>query len=217
MSTVIKAADPHADMQSVAFNFDDLAAQGEAYLRKIRAQAEQIVAKAAQEAVAIRKTAEAEGRQAAAKAIETLVDQKIGQRLETVLPALRTAIEDIQRTKQGWLGHWENQAIHLAAAMAARVCRRELTQHPEIPLELLRETLALAGGNARLRIALNPDDHAALGGQIQQVIMEFSRLATSEVVADAKITRGGSRVDTDYGVIDQQFETQLARIEEELR
>jgi flagellar assembly protein FliH len=216
MPSVIKAADATSDVQSVAFNFDDLAAQGEAYLRKIRAQAEQIVAKAAQEAVAIRQTAEAEGRQTAMKAVESMVDQKIAQRLETVLPALRTAIGDIERSKQGWLGHWEREAVHLAAAMAERVCRRELERQPEIPVALVREALQLAGGATRLRIVLSPDDHAALGQQVRQVVAEFSRLATTEIIADAQVTRGGCRVDTDFGAIDQQFEVQLKRIEEEL-
>jgi len=35
-------------------------------------------------------------------------------------------------------------------------------------------------------------------------------------VADPDITPGGCRVDTQFGSIDQQLETQLARIEEEL-
>ncbi|HVX11044.1 MAG TPA: FliH/SctL family protein [Pirellulales bacterium] len=219
MSTVIKAAaaaDAQAELRSVVFNFDDLAVQGEAYLKKIRAQAEQIVAKAAQDAVAIRQAAEAEGRQAAAKAVDSLVEQKITKRLETVLPALRAAIADIERAKHGWLGQWERQAVQLAAAMAARVCRRELKHQPDIPLALLREALELAGGNAHIRIAINPDDHAALGAQVQQVVAEFSRLAAADVVADAHISRGGCRVETDFGLIDQRFEAQLARIEQEL-
>jgi flagellar assembly protein FliH len=216
MSTVIKSADSHADARSVAFNFDDLAAQGEAYLRKIRAQAEHIVAKAAQEAVAIRQAAEVQGRQTALKAVESMVDQKIAARLETVLPALRAVIEEIDRSKQGWLARWEREAVQFAAAMAERVCRRELERQPEIPLGLVREALQLAGSNAHLRIALHPDDHAALGHEVQHVVAEFARLATTEIVGDPHLSRGGCRVETDHGLIDQTFEAQLARIEEEL-
>ena len=40
-------------------------------------------------------------------------------------------------------------------------------------------------------------------------------LGDAELVADPAITPGGCRVETRFGVIDQQFETQLARIEEE--
>ncbi|MGH6743177.1 MAG: hypothetical protein ACREDY_29825, partial [Bradyrhizobium sp.] len=92
MSTVIKAADPAHGVRSVAFNFDDLALQADAYLRSIRAQAEQIIVQAAKDAAALRKAAEVEGRRAGEKAIEDLVDQKITSQLQTVLPALRTVI-----------------------------------------------------------------------------------------------------------------------------
>jgi flagellar assembly protein FliH len=216
MSTVIKSVESEYGVRSVAFNFDDLAVQAEAYLRKVRGQAEAIVAKAAEEAIALRKAAEAQGRLDGEKVVETMIDQKIGQQLEMVLPALRSAIGDIERSKQGWLGHWERQAVQLAAAMAARVCRREAIRHPDISVQLVREALELSGGNARVRVLLHPDDHAALGRQLEQVVAEFSRLGSAEITADARISRGGCRVETDYGAIDQRFEAQLARIEEEL-
>ena len=41
-------------------------------------------------------------------------------------------------------------------------------------------------------------------------------LTTAEIVADPAITLGGCRVETRFGIIDQQFEAQLKRIEEEL-
>ena len=44
----------------------------------------------------------------------------------------------------------------------------------------------------------------------------MSGLGDAEVVADATIERGGCRVETRFGTIDQQFESQLKRIEEEL-
>lgn len=216
MSTVIKSTESEHSLRSVAFNFDDLAVQAEAYLRKVRAQAEAIVAKAAEEAVALRKAAEVEGRLAGEKVVETTIDRTVAQQLETVLPALRMAVGDIERSKQGWLGHWERQAVKLATAMAGRVCRREAIQQPEITVELVREALELAGTNARVRVLLHPDDHAALGRQLGVIVAEFSRLANAEIVADAQISRGGCRVETDYGAVDQRFEAQLARIEEEL-
>jgi flagellar assembly protein FliH len=67
-----------------------------------------------------------------------------------------------------------------------------------------------------VRLHLNPADHASLGSQVQRLLMETSGLGPTEIVADAAITAGGCRVETRFGVIDQQFEVQLARIEEEL-
>jgi flagellar biosynthesis/type III secretory pathway protein FliH len=51
---------------------------------------------------------------------------------------------------------------------------------------------------------------------MQAVVRELAPLAQTELVADPQISAGGCRVETRFGVIDQQFESQLARIEEEL-
>ena len=81
---------------------------------------------------------------------------------------------------------------------------------------LVREALELAAGSAELKIRLNPKDHANLRGQVEAVARELAPLAKCELIADAQITPGGCRVETRFGVIDQQFEAQLARIEDEL-
>jgi len=216
MSTIIKATDNHPGVQRVAFNFDDVAATANEYLEKVRAEAKQILLKAQQEAQAIRKQAEAEGRKAGQAALEQVVEKQLAKQLTTLLPALRQAIAEIHHAKQAWLTHWEKSGVHLAGAIAARLIRRELSRHPEIPLALVREALELAAGGARIRILLNPADHAALRPQVEALTTELSSLADAELIADPQITPGGCRLETQFGVIDQQFEAQLARIEEEL-
>jgi flagellar assembly protein FliH len=212
MPAIIRATEHSRGVQGVPFNFDDMAAQASQYLDKVRSEAAKIVLAAQQDALAVRQQAERQGRQAAMQAVEELV----GKRLATVLPALRQAVQDIQHAKQAWLRHWEAAAVHVAAAIARRVIRRELTQQPDIPLGLVREALELAAGSSQLRIRMNPEDHQALGAQVGMLVGELSKLADAELIADPEITRGGCRVETRFGSIDQQFEAQLQRIEEEL-
>lgn len=216
MSSVIKASGPIRLSNGVSFNFDDMSARAKQYLDEIRAQAGQILAKAEQDAVAIRRRAEEEGKQAAIKAAQRVMDEKVGKELASLLPALRKACDEIQQSKQVWLAHWERSAVHLAAAIAGRVIRREVSRDPHITLTLVREALELAAGGAELRLHLHPDDHQALGGQIEILTRELARHATAQVIDDPQISRGGCRVETRFGLVDQQFETQLARIEEEL-
>jgi flagellar assembly protein FliH len=217
MPTVLRATDLSLGTASVAFNFDDMANQAKQYLDKVRAEAVKIMADAKQEATAIRKRAEHEGRQAAVAAAVQAAEQAVKKELASLLPALRQAIGEIHHAKQAWLAHWEASGVHVAAAIAQRVIRRELTVQPEIPLALVREALELAAGGSQIRIHLHPADHEALRKQVQLLIQETAGLGEAEVVADPAITPGGCRVETRFGMIDQQFETQLARIEEELR
>lgn len=216
MPSVIKTDDQNRAIQGVAFNFDDMAVKAAQYLEKVKLEAAQIVVEAKQEATAARQQAEAEGRRAAQQAVEQMVQKQLQQQLATLVPALRQAIQEIHHAKQAWLRHWEQSGVHLASAIAARVIRRELATQPEIPLKLIRDALELAAGSAQVRLHLNPADHTALLPQIQLLVKEISGLGPTEIAPDPAITAGGCRVETRFGTIDQQFDAQLARIEEEL-
>jgi len=216
MPSIIKSSDRNLDVQQVAFNFDDMAARADQYVDRVRKEAAGIVEEAKRRADEIRKDAEVQGRREGLEAIDKMVEERLAGQLATLMPALKQVVRDIHDAKHAWMTHWEKSAMHVAAAIAQRLIRRELAQRPEITLGLVREALELAAGSARLRIRLNPDDHEALSPQIETLVKELAGLAGAEVVADADVSPGGCRVDTAFGVIDQQFEAQLARIEEEL-
>jgi flagellar assembly protein FliH len=213
MSTIIRASDFNTNAQGVAFNFDDIALQANQHLAKIRTEAARIVLKAQEEAEAIRKRAESEGRQAAMQA----VDEMVGKQLATVLPALKQAVQNIHDARHEWLTQWDSGAVHLATAIAERIIRRQLQEKPEIVLTLVREALELVAGHGEIRILLNPLDLQSLGDQVRLVVEELSPLIKTELKGDPEITAGGCRVETHFGVIDQQIESQLQRIEEELK
>ncbi len=203
-------------MDGMSFNFDDMTVKANQYLDQIRDQAQQMLNKAREEAAVIRKQAEVDGRQAAINAAEKVLDEKVSKQLAQLVPALRQAVDTISQSRQQWLAHWEKTAIHVSAAMAARAIRRELRQTPELPLTLIRESLELAAGRPDVQLLLNPKDYESLGPQVQKLIAEISRLSAAKVVADPSVSAGGCRVLTKFGVIDQTFEAQLARMEEEL-
>ncbi len=212
MATIIRATEHNQATQHTAFNFEDMAVRANQYLDGIRGEARKIIAKAQKEAVAVKEQARAEGY----KAGQQQVNEIVRKQLATVLPALRQAVEDLQHAKQAWLAHWEASGIHVAAAIAQRILRREITDTPRFAAGQLREALELAAGSARLRIRLNPADYAAMAGQADVLTKELTPQATAEILADENITPGGCRVETSFGAIDQQLESQLARIEEEL-
>jgi flagellar biosynthesis/type III secretory pathway protein FliH len=212
MATIIKAHRPDGGARGVAFRFDDLAAEAEARLGRARAEAERLLADARRDADEIRDEARREGLRQASDELERRVDQ----RLSGVLPALRQATSELHDARQAWLTHWETAAVRLAVAMAERVIRRELPRRPDVPVALVREALELASGSPLVRVHLNPTDHDALGRQVEAVVCELSALAATSVIPDSEVTPGGCLVETRFGLIDQRFETQLRRIEEEL-
>ena len=221
MSTIIKAngVQPQASgrvIRQVAFNFGDMADQAQEYLDQVRKQAAQIVEDAQQRATAIKNQAEEEGRQAALNAAERILGERVAKQMESLRPALCKSIDDIQSAKQTWLHHWQRCAVQVATEIAGLIIRREIVDRPQITMDLIKEALELAAGSAEIKLRLNPQDHESLGPQLERLASDLAQLTQADIVADPDITPGGCRVDTKFGSIDQQFEAQLARIEQEL-
>src|SRR5687768_3871129 len=158
MSRVIKSGNGVASIQRVAFNLEDISQQAGGYLDEIRIQAAQILVEAQKQAEGIRRKAEEEGRQAAARAAQLELDEKVGQKLESLLPALRQMIGQLSDARQTWLQDWERGTVKLACAIAEKIARRELERHPEVTVELVREALEMAAGSPSVRIRMNPTD-----------------------------------------------------------
>jgi len=216
MPSVIKASDHGTSIRSTAFNFADMDGEADRRLDQYRDQARQILIDAKREADALRARAAQEGRKAAEAAVRAQLEREQEQKIATLMPALAQVVRDIRDAKQAWLSHWEKTAVGVAAAIAQRVIRRELAEKPEITTTLVREALELAVGSDRLRIRLSPTDHKNLMPQIEMLAREIAPLAATEILADPAVSPGGCRVETRFGLIDQTFEAQLARIEEEL-
>jgi flagellar assembly protein FliH len=212
MATILQASEPHSRPRVASFNLDDLAAEAAERTARAQAEAAEIVAKAKSEAEDIRRQAAEEGCKAAMQEFGKMV----GEHVAPAIAAIEQTNAEFHQAKRTWIAHWETAVVRLAAAIAARVIRRELRRQPDITISLVREALDLAAGSPNVRLHLNPEDYQALGVQVRGLIDAMSSLGDAEVVPDATVTRGGCRVETRFGTIDQQIESQLQRIEEEL-
>lgn len=212
MATILRVSESHQGPHVAAFNFDDLATQAADCLAQAEANAAEIVAKAKSEADGIRRQAAEEGCKAAMQEF----DKMVAAHVAPAIAALHQTAGELHHVKQEWVSHWETGVVRLAAAIAARVIRREVREQPDITLSLVREALDLAAGSPNVRLYLNPEDYKALGVQVRTLIDAVSAIGDAEVTPDATISQGGCRVETRFGTIDQQIESQLQRIEEEL-
>jgi flagellar assembly protein FliH len=216
MAVIIKNFDGGEGARTSTFNFDDLSHRADAYLAQVREQAGKLLAEARVQADQIRKQAEIDGLRAAQKQMQTKVEAETTKRMETVLPAVRAAVDEFRKLKQGWLTHWETTGVRLATRIAGRILRREIAHDPKLPLKFIRESLELAVAADGVRLLLNPQDVELLGREVQTLVKELAPTGRVEVLADPRIAPGGCRLETPHGSIDQQLEVQLKRIEEEL-
>ncbi|MCH5373120.1 MAG: hypothetical protein JJ992_04035 [Planctomycetes bacterium] len=197
-------------------SFVDVSHEVRRQLQRASEEAERILDEARAQSERIRHEAERSGRERGDLAFETCVAAEVQRRLETVVPALQQAAELVQASRIGQLKQGESAVLRLASAIAERLVRRELQQRPEIALDLVREALELATGSRQLKIRLNPTDFRSLGDRAADLARLQGDGVAAEVIADAAVSRGGCIVQTEFGTIDQRFESQLARMMEEL-
>lgn len=221
MATIIRKngtrlSSSESSPQAVAFSFADMQGKAEDYLDSVRGEAAKIVQQANRDAEKIRREAEAAGQKAAQEAAEKVLDEKVAQRMATVIPALQDLVKQIDDARGEMQAHWERSALQVVTAIAERVIRRELRSDPQITLDTVAETLRLAAGSSEMTLHLNPVDYSNLGPQVERLANTLCKLSPSQIVADDAISPGGCLVQTRFGEVDQRIEAQLCRIEEDL-
>jgi flagellar assembly protein FliH len=219
MAGIIKAGQMcggASEPRPAAYQLADVADQANAYVSAARAQAQEILAAARREADGIRQRAEQHGIQAAVAKAEQVKQREVTAQLQSLMPAIEKAVQSFVELRQNWVQGWEASAIRLACAIASRLVRHDVQLHSDVPLTLLREALELACGSSTMRIHLHPDDHAALGVEARRLCDAWNRAVNVEITADHEVPKGSCRVTTEFGDIDQRFQQQLARIEQEL-
>jgi flagellar assembly protein FliH len=205
-----------ATPRPVAFSFSEFSDQAEHYLSDVRREAARIVQQAKGEAEQIRRQAEQAGRLAAEEAAHRVLDEKVSRQMATLRPVLESAVTQLIDARGAWLDQWQKNAIELAAAMAERVVRREIQQHPEITLDWVREALELAADASEVVLHLHPADLEGLVNQLSEITRTFGNLADATIKPDEKVGRGGCVLQTKFGAIDQQIRSQLDRLIVEL-
>ena len=141
---------------------------------------------------------------------------QLGAKLETLLPALQTSFDKLNAAKLAFLQQWEQSTLKIVQAIAAKVIDHQVAKMPDIPIRLLREALELGTGCSSVRIRLNVDDYTSLKPQIDVLLQAMLHSVPTEIVGDESISPGGCILETPQGIIDNQIEARLARIEQEL-
>lgn len=131
-----------------------------------------------------------------------------GQRGEAMLRRLTETLGELTVVRDRMIHQTERQMVELALAIAKRIVNREVAIDRDLLIAMARVALDRLGEAAHITVRLSPDDFAVTGAA------QMAQLTGSnvEVVADARISRGGCRVDSDLGVLDAGIEAQLQEV-----
>jgi flagellar assembly protein FliH len=131
---------------------------------------------------------------------------------EAMLRRLTQTLEEIAEMRAQIVRETEQQLVRLAIAIARRIVQREMTMDPDLLRAIARVAMDRLGETTGITVRLNPDDHAAIaagrdpqwgGGHVT-------------VVADARLPRGGCRLESEIGTVDASVDAQLQEITKSL-
>ncbi len=224
MATILKGDRVNhsaTDKSLAAFNVEDVQERVRAYLAEVQQQAAQIVSDANRKAEEILQAAHQQGL-ASGKAefeqqVERRAQQLSDQRCKTAIASCEATVQKLSGETTTWLTNWRNLTVSLSAKIAEKLVRRTMQDNEEVLRVWLEEAIVALRDSRELRVLVNPDDFAVAGRFLQNLTKSIPQAAQIEVIPDPEITKGGCVVRSMHGTIDQQLESQLERLVQQLQ
>lgn len=207
--------------EPIAFNIEDMQSRARDYLVEIQSQATELLERARLEAVQIRSQAQLEGTLAAQADIQQRIEEAAAklsdQRCKTAIAACEQTVKQISEATTEWLSQWRNQTVTIAAKIAEKLVRSQMKDNNELLRVWMEEAIVAMRDERDLRVLVHPDDFAIAGRFLQSLSRTVPHAGNVEIVPDPQIHSGGCVVKSKNGLIDQQLETQLQRLVEQLK
>ncbi|HYP88576.1 MAG TPA: FliH/SctL family protein [Polyangiaceae bacterium] len=131
-----------------------------------------------------------------------IIDPELGH-------AFEEAIELLGHERQRVFEQTASQLAELAAVIARRVIAREISLHPQLVFDLVREGLEALGKHDRVLIRLGQ------GFETQRAALErrlLDRGSRAEVRVEPQLPEHACLVETELGQVDESVETRLATL-----
>jgi len=125
-----------------------------------------------------------------------------------MLRRLMQTLEEVTDLRERMIRDTEHQMVRLALAIARRVVHREVSLDRDLIMAIARVAMDRIGDGATVTIRLNADDYVAVSAARQTPWVD----GHVTVQADARVPRGGCRIESDLGVIDAGVDAQLQEI-----
>lgn len=139
------------------------------------------------------------------------------EKLETTTQALASVLEEVSRLRESLAHNSRQDMLRLVMAVAEQIIRREVAADTGLILAIIENALQSSVRADHYRIRISPVDLEKVTQQKPLFLASISGLKNLSIEADASISPGGCRVDSDLGDVDATLETQLEAIQQVLK
>jgi flagellar assembly protein FliH len=153
-----------------------------------------------------------EGRASQEAEYRAKLENEVAARSEALRAALEGVASKLDAARSEWLSRWEEAAVEIVCAVASRVARKVVSDDSLAIRRTLREVLSLVSGSSKIVVRLHPDDVDSIRTASNPIDLWEKTRPDVEFVADAEVTRGGCRAETEHCSIDALVETQISKM-----
>jgi flagellar assembly protein FliH len=115
------------------------------------------------------------------------------------------------------IARYTPEMVRLAVEIAEKIVLKTVAADPAIVASILERARREVLDARRILIHLNPADYNLLAEMRPELLtMGHDNGRVIEVVADEEVSRGGSRLETEIGIVDATLPTQIAEIRRQL-
>jgi flagellar assembly protein FliH len=122
------------------------------------------------------------------------------------------ALEELKRFRVAALERYQGDLLALALGIARKVVQRELAEHPEHWLGMIREAVRHALDREKIRIRVGPVLHKFLVERLSTLRPMLDDVKELELVEDATLTESGCIVESQFGDLDLGIDSQIGAI-----
>jgi flagellar assembly protein FliH len=122
------------------------------------------------------------------------------------------ALGELSRFRAGLLERYQGEVLALALGIARKVVQRELAEHPEHWLGMIREAIQHALDREKIRIRVGPVLHRFLVEHLSTLRPMLEEVKELELVEDQALAENGCILESQYGDLDLGIDSQIGAI-----
>jgi flagellar assembly protein FliH len=126
--------------------------------------------------------------------------------------AFASAVEEVGRFRRSLLDRYQRELLELALGVARKVVQRELAEHPEHWLAMIREAAQRALDRETIRIRVGTVLHHYLVEQLPRLRAILEDVKELELVEDLALSETGCIIESRYGDLDLGIDGQMSAI-----
>jgi flagellar assembly protein FliH len=138
-------------------------------------------------------------------------------RLEPLLESLRRLLAEVEGWQIRACRDLEKELVQLALGVARKIVGRELQVDPQTVAGIVRDVLSRVEHAEQITIRMNPADLDCLEELKPRILESLADAGRARFEADASISSGGCRVESDCGDIDARIEQRFKVVEDAFR